>query len=163
MLADEVERLGLDGRGDDLAHELLVRGRRRLGPAQAHRLGRKTHVVVHIERASLVVGVELVVAARELHGVVPADADGEFAPLVVRVERQQRVVQVKQRKPQAAGFRSHSGSHVKKDVGARRYSDSNIVLSKGIVMARWVRKAKASSWSKSCMRLPRSREKRLSM
>ena len=104
VLADEVECLRLDGRGDDLAHELLVRGRCGLGPAQTHGLGGKPHVVVHVERARLVVGVELVIAARELHRVVPADADGELAPLVVGVERQQRVVQVEKCQAKAASL-----------------------------------------------------------
>jgi hypothetical protein len=117
--------------------------------------------IVHVERAGLVVGIELVVAARKLHRVVPADANGEFAPLVVGVQGQQRVVEVEQRKPHTAGIRGHSGSQKAK--GARLHSDSSIVLSNGIVIARWVRSANASSWSSNNIRLPRSREKRLSM
>ena len=72
-----------------------------LGPALAHGLDGKPHVVVHIERSRLVVCIELVVAARKLYGVVPANADGELAPLVVGVNGQERVVQVEQRQPGA--------------------------------------------------------------
>jgi hypothetical protein len=39
--------------------------------------GRKTHIVVDVERAGLVLGIELVVAAVENHRVGPADGGGE--------------------------------------------------------------------------------------
>ena len=109
VLAHELLGLGPEGGRHHLAHEAFVRGARLLGAALAHGFGGKAHVVVHIQRTGLVVGVKLGIAAGKVHRVGPADADGELAPLVVGVERQQRVVQVEQGQPGAMvrGF-SHS-------------------------------------------------------
>ena len=63
--------------------------------AQACRLSGETHVVVHIERASEVVIKERLIAASEFGLVAPAKANRELAPFKVRVQRQQRVVQIK--------------------------------------------------------------------
>ncbi len=107
-----------------------MRGSGLVGAVVAHRLGRKAHIVVHIERASLVMGKEFVVAAGELDRIGPADAGRELAPRVVRVDRQQRVVQVKE-----------GQFHGRQVFVGRPCSFSSMALIKGMVMARWVRRA----------------------
>ena len=104
VLADQIQRLRTDGGGNHFAHELRMGCRGGLRPPQANRLGGEAYVVVHIERTCLVMGIELVVAAGKLHRVVPAEANGELAPLVIGVERQQGVVQVEQGQPKARGL-----------------------------------------------------------
>ena len=81
---------------DHLAHELRVRQGRRLGAALANGVGGEAHVVVHVQPPGDVVVVERLVAPAELFAVGPADADGEFAPLVVGIQGQQGVVLVEQ-------------------------------------------------------------------
>ena len=76
------------------------------------RFGGEAHVVVDVERARLVVGVERVVAALELGRVGPADGLRELAPGVVRIDRQQRVVEVEQRDAPAGGGWVHSLSSI---------------------------------------------------
>ncbi len=62
--------------------------------------------------------------------------------------------------PQRAAMREKGSGEAAQGVV---HSVSSMVLSKGMVMARFSRSAKPSSRSSSCVRLPRSREKRPSM
>ena len=70
---------------------------------------------MNVQRTRLVVGIELIVTASELIVVGPANVGGVDAPRIVRIDRQQGVVQVKQ---------------------GQFHSLSNINLIKGIVIAR---------------------------
>ena len=94
VAAHQRERLRPDGGLHHLAHEPRVRRSRLLRPLTAHGLGGEAHVVVDVERARLVVGKELVVALAEVMRIGPADVGGEDTPGVVRVDRQQGVVEV---------------------------------------------------------------------
>ena len=77
---------------------------------------------MHIKRASLVLGIEAVVLALECNRVHPPTGNGEFAPSVIRIDRQQGVVQVKE------GNAGHQWLSI-------------MDLIRGMVMARWVCRA----------------------
>ncbi len=97
MTGHQIERLRPDGGLDDAAQEILARGQRPVLAAQADGLGGEADVGVRVQRARLVMGIELVVAGLEVAGVAPADLQGELAPGVVGVDRQEGVVEVEQR------------------------------------------------------------------
>jgi hypothetical protein len=115
VATQQVQRLRQQLRADHLAHETLMRRRRLVGAALAQGIRGEAHVVVDVERAGLVVLVELVVAALELHRIGPADLLREDSPGVIGIDRQQRVVEIEQGQgcPGAlASLRSHSFSSI---------------------------------------------------
>jgi hypothetical protein len=91
------QRLGRDAGPDHFVHVAGMRLGRLGGTTLAGGAGGKPHVIVDVERARLVVGIKLVIALAEHRRVGPAQFGGEHAPGVVGVQRQQGVVQVKQR------------------------------------------------------------------
>ena len=60
---------------------------------------------MQVERSVPVMVKKIGVSAFELDAITPAQRDGEFTPLVILIERDQRVIQVKQGN---LLFRSHS-------------------------------------------------------
>ena len=89
-------------------------------PLQPHSLGRKTDVIMNIQRPGLVMGVEIVIALAEHLRIGPPDVGGEHTPAIVRIDRQQGVIKIKQHQ---SGF---GGGH----------SFSSMDLTRGMVTAR---------------------------
>ena len=83
-------------------------------------LGAEAHVVRDVQGAGAVLLVEGLVGLGVCHRIAPAELHGELAPRKIGVQGQQGVIEVKQ---------------------GQFHSFSSMVLSKGMVMARWVRKA----------------------
>ena len=88
------QRLWQDHGVDDGLHKAGVCLSRFFSALGTHGTGGKAHIVINIQRTSLVVLVILSVAPLEIFTIAPAQRQGEFAPLVVRVHRDQCVVQI---------------------------------------------------------------------
>ena len=96
MLLQQGARGRANRRGDHFGHVLGLHGVQ-LGAGKAGQgAEREFQVLDRIERTSLVLGKEFIVAALEGVGVDGANAHQESAPLVVGVDRQQGMVEVKQ-------------------------------------------------------------------
>ena len=85
----------LHGWTDHFVHKALMsRSRLRLATLD-HGCRGKAHIVGNIELPGLIVFKESVVLAAKGLLIAPANGDGELAPAVVRIQRQQGVVQIK--------------------------------------------------------------------
>src|SRR6185437_17165849 len=112
--------------------------------AAAKRLDRERDIGVDVESPFDVSREEGIVAAPEFRLVDPPQRDHELAPGVVRIDRQQGVIEVEQAQVQAPP------------------SSASICLSSGTVIARLVAREKASRRSSCAIRCLRSRAKRVS-
>ena len=77
-----------------IAHEQGASSYRFCSALLPHGDGCKTHIGVDVQRSGAVLGEEFTVAALELGGVAPAQREGEFTPFVVRINRDQRVIEI---------------------------------------------------------------------
>jgi hypothetical protein len=111
------------GRADHLVHELAMPGVELRAREAGQRAERELEVLDRVQRTVLVLGEELRVARGEAHRIDGADAAQELAPLVVGVDRQQRMVEVEKREV-------HHGVAVSPSCSSSRSS--------GIVIGRWV-------------------------
>ena len=155
------ERLGLDGGVITSRMNWRARGS---GSGPRRRTARwQAHIVVHVERGLPRSGHKLAWLRRANSTAIgPADADGELCPTRSQIEWQQvwsgsnskavdgrdSVVMV------VIQWQSRGRLHSVSEHGFEQRNRG---------MARWVRSAKRQGWSSNCIRLPRSREKRLSM
>ena len=96
VLFQQRHDFGADGRHDHFGHELAVQRFQAFARELRQGAQRKFQVFHRVERAGLVLREKFVVAAGEFGGVHGTDAYQEFAPLVIRVDGQQGVVEVKQ-------------------------------------------------------------------
>ena len=144
VLAHQRMRIGVQLRRDHFAHEARVGGIGFGVGAHAQRLGRESDVLVDVEHARLVLLEVFVRAPAEFGFLDPAESNDEFAPRMVRIERDQRVVEIEQAQ-----------------VASHRPSSASICLTSGTVIARLVTSANSSSRSSSTIRCLRSRAKRV--
>ena len=94
VLPHQVERLLFDAFLHHSPHKTCVSSYRIRSALFPDRRRGKTHVVMQVKRSGLVLLKKTGVQTPELDAIAPAQRDGEFAPLVVGIERHQRVVQV---------------------------------------------------------------------
>src|SRR4029079_9020932 len=124
--------------------EALARGDELRGGALAQRRGGESDVGGDVEAGRAGVGVERVVAGPERSGVDPAELEHEFAPGVVRIDRQQGQIEVEESEVHRGGP-----------------SSASICFSSGTVIARLLASENSSRRSSCAMRCLRSRAKRV--